>query len=264
MSPVSSSSYRHQTAIVGGVAVAGTALILVIAAGLIPGFNPFPPAGFVGVPYTEGQAAQAAQDSARSIPGGPWQLLFAEGFAFTNPNSFQLAVLGRNATCSPTDMTSQLAPDGPSSGNYQNGGAVLWLLMYASTDPSGGSLFIQFLNGFAQEVGEMPGFCLPFQGSYALGPTLDSSVAMHKVLSTTNGSHFAASFPTSNVYLQLQPGFPGAVWLVYLSACSDVFWQPGFGGGPNGPEPPPPGVLYSVVSATNGSVLEQPLTTTPC
>jgi len=252
-----------QAALVATATAAVVIAVLVVSAGLVPGFDPFPN-GTPPPAYTEAQAAFLAQQFLRWLPGGPWQLASAEGFAFTNPNTFQLGAFGQTLSCSPTNASSWIVPDGPSSGDFRTGGAILWLLMYASLAPGGLSLLLDVRSGSAELVGRMPHFCLPGGGGFSLGMTLDSSVAMNSVLTTANGTRYSANFATSNVLLQLEPGSFGAIWLVYLSACNDEFWQPAPGGPPNGPGPTPPGVLFSAVSATNGTVLEQPLKTTSC
>jgi hypothetical protein len=238
------------------VIVTVTIAAVVVAAGFISGIYLFPKGSSPG-PDTEAQAAAAAKAILVSAPGGPWGLTYAEGFAFTTASFFDLAAYGGNESCSPTGNVPRGVSEGPYSGEYRSGTAVLWLLLYASAVAGSEFLLVQVLNGSAQQIGEIPHYCYPPIVGEPLGPAIDSSAAVHSVLSTVNGSRFASMFEVSNVSFALQHSGPtGAIWIISFSACNQNFGAPG--------SPTPAGWTYSYISANNGTVDLPPFSAEPC
>lgn len=248
--------------VMGTVGGAVGLTLLIVAAGVVPGVAPFPSGGAVGPDaVTAWQAVTLAEGVLALTPGGPWRLASAEGYDYATAYNFDMNTYAGQLSCSPTGGIPDLVSDGPFSGNWRSGDAVLWILLYASEVPGNPPLVVQVHQGVAQEVGKLPPNCFPLAVHFTLGPVLDSAVAADAILSSSNGSRYASSFSAFNVSFLLVPDAPGASWLVSFSACFPYFW---WGPVPGFPSVPPNGMLAAAVSASDGTFELAPIVTGAC
>jgi hypothetical protein len=231
--------------VIAGVAVALTVAVFVI----FQGFGLFAGSSANGPrPDTLSQALQSASSTLSYAPGGPWSLTSAVGVAYTVSWTLDASHLANQ--CSTISGTFANATYPAGSGNYSQGQADIWVLSFAGPAASSGILWIAVGYGTATEIGvvSVSSQCSQYSGP-PLGTVLDSSVAMEKVLATTNGSRFAEMFSRANVTYVLGPGSP-PLWTIHLSPC--------------GPIVAGPGVLTSSVSASNGTIQTLPRAPTAC
>lgn len=171
---------------------------------------------------TEGQAVAAAQPILKGIPGGPWNLSHAEGYAATNSSSFPFHP---PTTCGASLNTTN-ATDGPYSGAYASGEAVLWLLMFASSNTPGSTVGIEVDQGVATDLGTDRAGCAWLSPVGVLGPVVDSSAAVEAVLATLNGTRFESMFTHADVrYILDYSASPQ--WDIVMNGCSGLFDSPG-------------------------------------
>jgi hypothetical protein len=227
---------------------------VVLVSGMFPGFRPFA-ISKPDTPVTESQAVLAAGAVVTLTPGGPWSLFWADGNANTLGSIyFNETEFNENSSCALTGGIVQNAPMGPYSGDYAPGAAALWILQYSSPVNNGSLLVVQVEEGVASKVGTISGSgCLSYSQIGSIGSVIDSSVAMRDVLSTPNGSRFAALYSRGNSTLILgsptgdtaQPGPP--VWDIWLDACATPPDHGAF-----------PGTFFGSVWAANGTIQDEP------
>jgi hypothetical protein len=205
--------------VVGAIIAAAIVILLVVLGGGSPG------PGTIPAPSTFSQAAGEAQSVIASVSGGPWNLSSAYGISATVPfmlNNTDL-VLGCNVTGGNFGVDSY--PSG--SGAYSGGQATVWILSYVSTGAGGGTLWVQVVNGVATELGvtNNSGRCAT-TGVPGLGPVIDSSVAVEKILATPNGTRFSQAFPKANATYSIG-GWPNPTWIISLNGCGRYVAGPG-------------------------------------
>jgi len=205
-------------------------------------------AGSASHPATFMEALQSASSTVASVSGGPWSLTSAVGVAYTVPWSLDAFRLSHQCTAISGTFQNATYPAG--SGNYTGGQAGVWVLSFAGPAPSGGVLFVVVGYGSATEIGivSASGSCRGYYG-IPVGNVVDSSVAMEKVLVTTNGSRFAQMFPRSNATYFIGPEVP-PVWTISLSPCADIVRGAG--------------AVESTIWAVNGTIQSPPQAPTVC
>jgi hypothetical protein len=221
---------------VGAIVTVAIVVLLVVLVGGSPG------PGTTSAPSTFSQAAGDARAVTASVSGGPWNLSSAYGISVTVPFVLNntLLSLGCNVTSGNFGVDSY--PSG--SGAYSDGQATVWILSFVSTGAGGGMLWVQVVNGAATELGvtNNSGRCAT-TGLPGLGPVIDSSVAMEKILATPNGTRFAQAFPKANATYSIGYG-PNPTWIISLNGCGRYMAGPG--------------TLLASVWALNGTIQNAP------
>jgi len=156
-------------------------------------------------------------------------------FALNN----SIAALGCNVTHGSFGVNNYPA----GSGIYSGGQATVWIFSYGSADPAAGTLWVQVVNGTASELGMANGGKCVGYADAGLGTAIDSSTAMHAILTTTNGGRFEKVFPSANATYTLNPG-PNPTWVVTLNGCGRSLFGPG--------------TLLASVWASNGTIQNPP------
>jgi hypothetical protein len=220
----------------GAVIVVAIVILLVVLVGGSPG------PGATSAPSTFSQAAGDARAVAASLSGGPWNLSSAYGVSMTVPFALNNTLLSRG--CNVTSGTFGVDSYPSGSGTYSDGQATVWILSFVSTGAGGGMLWVQVVNGAATELGvtNNSGRCAT-AGASGLGPVVDSSFAMEKILATPNGTRFAQAFPRANATYSISYG-TDPTWVISLNGCGRYMVGPG--------------TLLASVWALNGTIQNAP------
>lgn len=202
-------------------------MVVVASFVVLQGFGVFASGGTGSAPHAETltEALATASSVEAAVPGGPWHLTSAVGVAYSIPWSLDGSLLADRCSVTSGGWANATYPAG--SGNYSLGEAGIWVLSFSGMSAANGVLWVLVNSGAAAQdaVVSVSGACSEYYGP-SLGTVVDSSVAVERVLATTNGSRFAEMFPRANVTYALGPATP-AVWSIHFSPCGAYVEGPG-------------------------------------
>lgn len=221
------------------VALSVAVVIGLTVDGIVPAVAPGTTSGSVEV-TTFYQAVSLSARFADHVPGGPWLLVDAGGFAWTYPVNVTGGGFGTTGSCAPVGGNVPLNQVPAYSGDYSSGAATFWDLSYVSPSNASGVLDIAVMDGAASEVGVVPdahgctaiyNYLRQFGLIYAnlqyyldpdSGDIIDSSSAVQAMIATPTGTDFEADLPTGNLSAELVVGSQGPIWALQIDAgaCS--------------------------------------------
>lgn len=205
------------------VVVAVAAALAVVLTGVLS-----PGAGSSVSLVSEHAAVATAADFTNGIPGGPWQLTFAEGYLGGGPIN-STWILPRASSCQILNRSVTTIANPFSNETAYGGLAEVWVFAYANSGGSTG-LTVVVQNGAATELGQWSGpDCRP---GPPLGTDLiDSTSAAEAVTATKVGADFIANYsePGGHYTLENDSYLDGGVeknasfWGVVFGLNGDTF-----------------------------------------
>lgn len=209
---------------ISAVVVAVVVVLSLVFLGFIPLFSrgsssPSPPVGS----YL--QASRAAEDFARSVPGGPWGGAPGAGWSLTEPYTTSESSFSLFQGCVLTSGSGMFSIPGPTH-SYSSGLLSQWTFTYGNADGSL-MLLVEVENGVAFEVGTFTnGLGCAFMGSnLTLGPPspVNSNVVAHRLLANGTVSEFVATHAFANsswgfTYGTVPP-LEGWEWAITYTTC---------------------------------------------
>lgn len=210
----------------------------------------------------------AADKAANSIPGGPWELVAAVGFApATASETSGNSTLASGCTVTPAGGTITTSVYVPAFAGSFSAGAATWWGMFYLEPSTRHVLLVEVTDGTATPLLIASGTCLSaYQNLSAVPPAIVDSSAAAATLWNDGGSAFVSAHPGLSLNLEMAiagggtfDGYslPGATWLLDYTPCPPLGLT-----GPGGSQPQ----LEAFVNASSGSLLVPfPLeTTTNC
>lgn len=210
------------------VVVAVVVVLVLLMAGIIPGLRST--GSQSNLTMSEQAAAPLGEGYAGGVAGGPWSLFTTWGTDTTVGLTLPVSNFRNNASCPLQGSTVTSVSDPAYSGDYSNGLAEDWIMVFLSAGGTTAELILFVQNGAVSEIGEetAPG-CVPTPSSTALpNQAYDSVAAANAATGTSNASAYLAAHPTSNATstLYMAPFGPhGAYvpfWDIDYWTCSGV------------------------------------------
>jgi hypothetical protein len=204
IAPTRPSSHRTVGIVAGAVLVVVIVLVLLFA-GILPG-RPSSSPGAASFTESEQFANASASSLVASAPGGPFELVFAEGADRLYGTNETVSEEYGNTSCPLQGGTVTSLSLPAYTGNYSDGDAEAWLLGYYSSTGTGTALVVFATPGSAGEIGELsgPGCDLSLLTHPLSSGLVDSTAAADAAFSSPAGSAFRADYPQANVSIALE------------------------------------------------------------